>query len=83
MYPVGGEENFAEAMKGVLTKRQLEIMEWISEGKTTAETATILKISPRTVEKHLEAIFERFGVENRIAAVRRYLDSKAGIAGVR
>ncbi|MGB6223585.1 response regulator transcription factor [Haloferula sp.] len=79
MYPVGGEENFAEAMKGVLTKRQLEIMEWISEGKTSAETAIILEISPRTVEKHLEAVFQRFGVENRITAVRRYLDSKAGI----
>lgn len=67
-----------EALSALLTKRQKEIMRWISEGKTSAETAIILEISPRTVEKHLEAIFQRFGVENRIAAVRNYLDIKRG-----
>jgi DNA-binding CsgD family transcriptional regulator len=63
----------------MLTRRQRDIMEWIAEGKTSAETAIILDISPRTVEKHLEAVFQRFGVENRVAAVRTYLDLKAGI----
>ncbi len=62
----------------MLTRRQRDIMEWISEGKTSAEAAIILDISPRTVEKHLEAVFQRFGVENRVAAVRTYLDLKAG-----
>ncbi|MBB5352337.1 DNA-binding CsgD family transcriptional regulator [Haloferula luteola] len=68
-----------EALSAVLTRRQKEIMGWIAEGKTSAEVAIILNISPRTVEKHLEAVFQRLGVENRIAAVRRYLDLKAGI----
>lgn len=63
----------------MLTRRQRDIMDWIAEGKTSAEAAIILDISPRTVEKHLEAIFQRFGVENRVAAVRTYLDLKAGI----
>ena len=67
-----------EALKALLTKRQREIMSWISEGKTSAEAAIILDISPRTVEKHLEAVFQRLGVENRIAAVRNYLDIKSG-----
>jgi DNA-binding CsgD family transcriptional regulator len=67
-----------ENLDAVLTRRQREIMEWTSEGKTSAETGKILGISPRTVEKHLEAIFERLGVENRITAVRRYLDLKDG-----
>jgi DNA-binding CsgD family transcriptional regulator len=67
-----------EAVNAVLTKRQREIMDWIAEGKTSAEAAIILDISPRTVEKHLEAVFQRLGVENRIAAVRRFLDLKAG-----
>lgn len=66
------------ALSAVLTRRQKEIMEWIAEGKTSAEVAIILNISPRTVEKHLEAVFQRLGVENRIAAVRRYLDLKTG-----
>jgi DNA-binding CsgD family transcriptional regulator len=67
-----------EAIQALLTRRQREIMEWIAEGKTSAEAAIILDISPRTVEKHLEAIFHRFGVENRITAVRRYLEMKSG-----
>lgn len=60
----------------MLTRRQCDIMEWIAEGKTSSEVATILSISPRTVEKHLEAVFQRFGVENRVGAVRRYLELK-------
>jgi len=62
----------------MLTRRQRDIMEWIAEGKTSAEAGIILDISPRTVEKHLEAVFQRFGVENRVAAVRTYLDLKNG-----
>ncbi|MFC7338962.1 response regulator transcription factor [Haloferula chungangensis] len=75
---VDREAAATEALNALLTKRQREIMNWISQGKTSAETATILDISPRTVEKHLEAIFQRLGVENRIAAVRNYLDIKSG-----
>lgn len=71
--PVGDEA------LAILTRRQREIMEWIAEGKTSAEAAIILGISPRTVEKHLEAVFQRLGVENRIAAMRRYLDLKRGV----
>ncbi|MCW1912162.1 helix-turn-helix transcriptional regulator [Luteolibacter sp. GHJ8] len=69
----------AEEAVSILTKRQREIMDWIAEGKTSSEAAIILGISPRTVEKHLEAVFQRLGVENRIAAMRRYLDLKRGI----
>ncbi|MGE9270029.1 MAG: response regulator transcription factor [Verrucomicrobiales bacterium] len=77
--PLAGREEDAEAaIHAILTRRQREIMEWIAEGKTSSETAIILDISPRTVEKHLEAVFQRLGVENRITAVRRFLEMKAG-----
>jgi DNA-binding CsgD family transcriptional regulator len=56
-------------------------MDWIAEGKTSAEVGTILQISSRTVEKHLEAVFNRFGVDNRVAAVRMYLDLRNGKDG--
>lgn len=79
MFPVPGVEETAEAALSILTRRQREIMDWIAEGKTSGEAAIILGISPRTVEKHLEAVFQRLGVENRIAAMRRYLDLKRGI----
>ncbi|MCW1921133.1 helix-turn-helix transcriptional regulator [Luteolibacter arcticus] len=79
MFPVSGHEPVGEEAVTILTRRQREIMEWIAEGKTSAEAAIILGISPRTVEKHLEAVFQRLGVENRIAAMRRYLDLKRGL----
>jgi len=79
MFPVSGQEPGGEDAVTILTRRQREIMDWIAEGKTSAEAAIILGISPRTVEKHLEAVFQRLGVENRIAAMRRYLDLKRGV----
>lgn len=79
MYRVPGVEPAGDEEMSILTRRQREIMDWIAEGKTSAEAAIILGISPRTVEKHLEAVFQRLGVENRIAAMRRYLDLKRGI----
>ena len=75
----GHNANGDEEAMTILTRRQREIMDWIAEGKTSAEAAIILGISPRTVEKHLEAVFQRLGVENRIAAMRRYLDLKRGV----
>ncbi len=79
MFPVSGHEESSDEAMSILTRRQREIMDWIAEGKTSGEAAIILGISPRTVEKHLEAIFQRLGVENRIAAMRRYLDLKRGV----
>ena len=54
-----------------LTRREAEIMTWVAQGKTDAAMATILGISPRTVAKHLEHIFEKLGVETRTAAAAR------------
>ena len=57
-----------------LSPRQTEVACWISEGKTNADIATILGISPRTVHKHVEHILERMGVESRVAVTRRMLE---------
>jgi DNA-binding NarL/FixJ family response regulator len=51
-----------------LTSREAEVLFWISRGKQNREVSAILKISPRTVNKHLEQIFEKMGVENRTSA---------------
>jgi DNA-binding NarL/FixJ family response regulator len=51
-----------------LTSREAEVLFWISRGKQNREVSAILKISPRTVNKHLEQIFEKMGVENRASA---------------
>lgn len=51
-----------------LTERESEVLYWIANGKTNREIAEILVMSPRTVNKHLEQIFPKLGVENRTAA---------------
>jgi DNA-binding CsgD family transcriptional regulator len=51
-----------------LTPREVEVLAWVAQGKTSAETALIIGIRPRTVDKHLERIFTKLGVENRTAA---------------
>jgi DNA-binding CsgD family transcriptional regulator len=50
-----------------LTDRQREIARWVAAGKTNPEIAAILGISARTVQKHLEHIFERLAVPTRSA----------------
>jgi DNA-binding NarL/FixJ family response regulator len=51
-----------------LTPRELEVLAWIARGKTNRDIAEILGMSPRTVNKHLEHIFVKLGVETRAAA---------------
>ena len=57
-----------------LTRREYEVTRWICEGKTNAQIAAILGISPRTVHKHVEHIFERVGVDSRVALTVRLLE---------
>lgn len=48
-----------------LTPRQAEVAYWVAQGKTNPEIAIILATSPRTIDKHMERILDRLGVENR------------------
>src|SRR5947209_725004 len=54
--------------KLMLTQREAEVVLWIARGKANRDIAEILSLSPRTVNKHLEQIFSKLGVENRTAA---------------
>lgn len=51
-----------------LTGREADVLCWIAKGKTNREIGQILDMSPRTVNKHLEQIFKKLGVENRTSA---------------
>lgn len=51
-----------------LSSREAEVLSWVAEAKTNKEIALILGISARTVQKHLETIFTKLGVETRTAA---------------
>jgi DNA-binding CsgD family transcriptional regulator len=52
-----------------LTARESEVLCWVAQGKTNREVGLILGASARTVQKHLEHIFEKLGVESRTAAI--------------
>jgi len=52
-----------------LTKRQREVLEWVADGKTTQDIATILDLTPATVEKHLRLAREALGVGTTAQAV--------------
>ena len=51
-----------------LTQRESEVLHWVIQGKTNRDIGDILGMSPRTVNKHLEHVFEKLGVETRTAA---------------
>src|SRR6201988_2638589 len=52
-----------------LTRRELEGLAWVAEGKTNNDVGLILGIRAATVKKHLDHIFQKMGVETRTSAV--------------
>ena len=63
----GQEENFLR-QNFTLSAREAEVLLWIARGKPNKDISDILGISPRTVNKHLEQVFSKLGVENRASA---------------
>lgn len=51
-----------------LTEREAEVLFWLTQGKTNADIGLILGLSKRTINKHLEQVFQKMGVDNRTAA---------------
>jgi predicted ATPase/DNA-binding CsgD family transcriptional regulator len=55
---------------GGLTAREVEILRLVAQGKTDAQIAEQLVISPRTVNWHLTSIYSKLGVSSRASATR-------------
>lgn len=51
-----------------LTQREAEVLYWLTLGKTNRDISAILGLSARTVNKHLEQVFQKMGVDNRTSA---------------
>ncbi len=60
------EHVLAEAFD--LTPREAEVLYWLTLGKTNRDISAILVLSARTVNKHLEQIFQKMGIDNRTSA---------------
>lgn len=60
-----------------LTAREAQVLHWVAQGKTNRDIGDILGMSPRTVTKHLEHVFEKLAVETRTAAAKLAMESLA------
>ena len=64
--PAGGDDILRKRFD--LTGREAEVLFWIAQGKSNRDVAEILSCSPRTINKHLEQVYDKLNVENRTAA---------------
>lgn len=62
-------------MKLGVTRREAEILFWITQGKSDEVMARLCNISPRTVHKHVQNIYIKLGVETRTAAMLKALET--------
>ena len=65
-----GRAEIPAAANASLTRRENEVLYWVSMGKTNGEVGEIIGAKPMTVKKHLEHIYDKLGVPNRTAAAR-------------
>lgn len=54
-----------------LTKRELEVLQLVIEGRSSKDVADALYVSKRTVDFHLANIYDKLQVSNRVQAFRR------------
>jgi DNA-binding NarL/FixJ family response regulator len=60
----------ATRLATLLTTREIEVLQLLSEGLTLHQVARRLRISPRTVETHVSKTYRKLGVHNRVQALR-------------
>ena len=63
-----------------LSPREKELLLELGKGSTNAEIAKVLKISPATVKKHLEHIYDKLEVSGRVGALARALATRISVA---
>jgi DNA-binding CsgD family transcriptional regulator len=56
-----------------ITEREAQILDCVARGSSNAEIAGELSLAPGTVKKHLDNIFEKLGVHNRVGAARIWI----------
>lgn len=71
----GQEEELRQHFR--LTQRESEVLLWIARGKSNRDIGEILGLSPRTVNKHLEQVYAKLGVENRASAAIKAIQATA------
>jgi DNA-binding NarL/FixJ family response regulator len=68
---LAGRARAGAAAAGMLTPRELDVVQLVAEGLTARQIASRLNVSPRTVETHIAKLYDKFGVRSRIQAIQR------------
>jgi transcriptional regulator EpsA len=73
---VGGrrEQRASAPDQRLLTGREVEILRWVSEGKSNHQIGSTLRISPLTVKNHVQNILRKLAVQNRTQAVSKAIN---------
>lgn len=74
--PTGSSPAKSQSSPASYTKREIEILDWVLEGKTNWEIAQILECSHRTIKTHVERIFLKAGVNSRTRLAVVWANSK-------
>ncbi|MEP3891292.1 MAG: response regulator transcription factor [Hellea sp.] len=70
--PIGGPAQNDKAIEALgLTRRELEMLTFLSRGKSNKEIARDLGLSPNTIKTHLANLYVKLGVKNRTQAVSK------------
>ncbi len=64
-----GTSHDPQAPEAALTRRELEILRLLADGLDTAAVGERLHVSRATVRNHVQNVFAKLGVHNRLAAV--------------
>jgi len=56
------------------TPRESDVLYWLTRGKSNEEIAKLLRLRADSVSRHLRTIYDKMGVEHRVAATIRALD---------
>lgn len=65
----GGVSSGEPGSAAMLSRREMQVLEWVRNGKTNPEIGQILSISPLTVKNHVQKILRKLNVTNRAQAV--------------
>lgn len=67
----GESEKIANTPSLILTDREIEVLHWVTQGKSNYEIGVILDLSTLTVKNHMQKIYRKLDVHNRVQAVSR------------
>jgi DNA-binding CsgD family transcriptional regulator len=70
----------SEINHGVLSSREIEVLNWLKQGKSSWDISVILGISKRTVNFHVYNIIQKLGATNRTQAVA--VATRLGLIGI-